>query len=307
MGAGLSATGRRHLITVVLDLISQFAQVLVFGFINGSVIAVGAVGLTLSYGVTRFINFAYGEFLTYGAFLAFLVATVSGAPVYVATIAAMAGVGVVGVVIARVFFKPIRDRGPLPLLITSIGVAFLLRNLLRGVAGTDSQSLPVPLIRPISVGDVQISPVGIGVFVVSMLAMGAIHLLLTRTMLGRKMRATSGNRQLARVAGINTDSVIRRTWFVASAAGGLAGVLLAVQFPPFRPITGWRFLLVVFAATILGGIGKPYGAMVGALIVGLAMSLGSFYVSGSYTLAYAFAILVAVLLVRPEGIAGGEL
>jgi neutral amino acid transport system permease protein len=83
--------------------------------------------------------------------------------------------------------------------------------------------------------------------------------------------------------------------------------LLAVQFPPFRPITGWRLLLVVFAATILGGIGKPYGAMAGALIVGLAMSLGSFYISGSYTLAYAFAILVAVLLVRPEGIAGGEI
>lgn len=307
MGTSVSATGRRHPITVVLDLISQLAQVLVFGLINGSVIAVGAVGLTLSYGVTRFINFAYGEFLTYGAFLAFLIATVGGAPVYVATVVAMAGVGVLGVVIARIFFKPIRERGPLPLLITSIGVAFLLRNLLRGVAGTNPQSLPIPLIRPISIGGVQISPVGIGVFVVSMLAMGAIHLLLTRTMLGRKMRATSGNRQLARVSGIDTNSIIRRTWFVASATGGLAGVLLAVQFPPFRPITGWRFLLVVFAATILGGIGKPYGAMAGALIVGLAMSLGSFYISGSYTLAYAFAILVAVLLVRPEGIAGGEI
>lgn len=307
MGAGLAATGKRYLITVALDLISQFAQVVVFGLINGSVIAVGAVGLTLSYGVTRFINFAYGEFLTYGAFLALLVATVSGAPVYVAAVVAIACVGVLGVAIARIFFKPIRGRGPLPLLITSIGVAFLLRNLMRGVAGASPQSLPVPLIRPISVGSVKISPVGIAVFVVSMLAMGVIHLLLTRTMLGRKMRATSGNRQLARVAGIDTDRVIRRTWFVAAAAGGLAGVLLAVQFPPFRPITGWRFLLVVFAATILGGIGKPYGAMIGSLIVGLAMSLGSFYVSGSYTLAYAFGILVAVLLVRPEGIAGGEI
>jgi len=292
---------------VPLDSVSQFVQVLVFGLINGSVIAVGAVGLTLSYGVTRFINFAYGEFLTYGAFLALLVTSISGVPVYVATVLAMAGVGVMGVVIARIFFKPIRERGPLPLLITSIGVAFLLRNLMRGLAGTDPRSLPVPLIRPISLGDVQISPVAIAVFVISMLAMAAIHLLLTRTMLGRKMRATSGNRQLARVAGIDTDSVIRRTWFVAAAAGGLAGILLAVQFPPFRPITGWRFLLVVFAATILGGIGKPYGAMLGALIVGLAMSLGSFYVSGSYTLAYAFAILVAVLLLRPEGIAGGEI
>ena len=292
---------------MALDSVSQFVQVLVFGLINGSVIAVGAVGLTLSYGVTRFINFAYGEFLTYGAFLALLVTAVSGAPVYAATVVAMAGVGVLGVAIARVFFKPIRERGPLPLLITSIGVAFLLRNLMRGLAGTDPQSLPVPLIRPISVGEVQISPVGIAVFVVSVLAMVAIHLLLTRTMLGRKMRATSGNRQLARVAGIDTDQVIRRTWFLAAAAGGLAGVLLAVQFPPFRPITGWRFLLVIFSATILGGIGKPYGAMAGALVVGLAMSLGSFYVSGSYTLAYAFAILVAVLLVRPEGIAGGEI
>jgi len=287
---------------------SQIVQVVVFGLINGGVIAVGAVGLTLSYGVTRFINFAYGEFLTYGAYVALFVAGLGGGvPTAAAGVAAMGVVGVLGVAIARVFFTPLRDRGPLPLLITSIGVAFALRNALRAGVGVEARTLPVPLIRPWDVLGVQLSPVAVAVFVVAMLAMAAVHLLLSRTMLGRKMRATSGNRQLARVAGIDTDRVVRWTWFIAAAAGGLAGVLLAVQFPPFRPITGWQFLLVVFAATILGGIGKPYGAMVGALVVGLAMSFGTFYVSSAYTLGYAFAILVAVLLVRPEGIAGGEI
>jgi branched-subunit amino acid ABC-type transport system permease component len=293
---------------VVADALSQLAQVVVFGLVNGGVIAIGAVGLTLSYGVTRFINFAYGEFLTYGAYVALFVAGLGGGvPMPVAAAVAMVLVGILGVVVARVFFAPLRDRGPIPLLITSVGVAFVLRNLLRAGVGVEARSLPVPLVRPLSFAGVNLSPVALVVFAVALLTMVAIHLLLSRTMLGRMMRATSGNRDLARIAGVDTDRVVRWTWFVAAAVGGLAGVLLAVQFPPFRPITGWEFLLVVFAATILGGIGKPYGAMAGALVVGVAMQFGTFYLESAYTLGYAFAILVAALLVRPEGIAGGEI
>jgi branched-subunit amino acid ABC-type transport system permease component len=287
----------------------QFLQTVVFGLVEGSVIAVGAVGLTLSYGVTRFINFAYGEFLTYGAYLAvFLAGGVLGfsLPLPAAALVAVVLVGLLGVAVSRAFFEPIADRGALPLLITSIGVSFVLRNVLQAWVGVDAQQLPVALMRPMELLGVRVTPIELGVVAVGVATMLAIHLLLQRTMLGKQMRATSGNRSLAAVAGIDTTRVVRQTWLVSAAAGGLAGILYAALFSPFRPHVGFGYLIVVFAATLLGGIGRPYGAMLGAFCIGLAMSFGSTYLSASYTRAYAFLILVGVLLVRPEGIRGGE-
>ena len=284
-------------------------QTVVFGLIEGSVIAVGAVGLTLSYGVTRFINFAYGEFLTYGAYLTvFLAAGVFGMslPLPVAAVVALVLVGLLGVAVSRVFFEPISDRGALPLLITSIGVSFILRNLLQGWIGVSAKQLPIPLMRRQEYFGVRLTDLELGVVVAGVVTMLLIHLLLQRTMLGKRMRATSGNRSLAEVAGIDTTNVIRQTWFISAAAGALAGVLYAILFAPFRPTVGFNYLIVVFAATLLGGIGRPYGAMLGAFFIGLAMNFGSTYLSANYTRAYAFIILVGVLLVRPEGIRGGE-
>jgi branched-subunit amino acid ABC-type transport system permease component len=285
-------------------------QVIVFGLIEGSVIAVGAVGLTLSYGVTRFINFAYGEFLTYGAYLTlFLAGGLFGLsmPLPAAAVVAIVIVGGLGVAVSRTFFEPIADRGALPLLITSIGVSFILRNLLQGWVGVDARQLPTPLLRRQEyLGLVQLTDLELGIVVAGVMTMVAIHLLLQHTMLGKRMRATSGNRSLAEVAGIDTTSVVRQTWFVSGAAGALSGVLYAVLFSPFRPGVGFEYLIVIFAATLLGGIGRPYGAMLGAFAIGLAMNFGSTYLSANYTRAYAFLILVAVLLVKPEGIRGGE-
>jgi branched-subunit amino acid ABC-type transport system permease component len=282
------------------------------GLVVGSVVAVGAVGLTLSYAVTRFVNFAYGELLTLGAYGTFALAAVGTAhlpaavAVPLAAVAAVAVVAVVGAVVARVAYDPLADRGPLPLLLTSIGVAYVLRNGLRAVAGTDPRTIPTPLLRPVEVAGLRATPVELGVVVVAVAAMAGVHLLLRRTRLGLRMRATSRNRSLAEVAGVDTDRVVRRTWLVSSAVGAAAGVLLGVVFAPFRPSAGWEFLVVVFAATLLGGIGRPYGAMVGSLAVGVATSLGTRYLAPEYTQAYAFAVIVAVLLFRPQGIAGGE-
>jgi branched-subunit amino acid ABC-type transport system permease component len=285
-------------------------QVIVFGLIEGSVIAVGAVGLTLSYGVTRFINFAYGEFLTYGAYLTlFLAGGLFGLslPLPAAAAVAIVVVGGLGVAVSRTFFEPIADRGALPLLITSIGVSFILRNLLQGWVGVDARQLPIPLLRRQEYLElVQLTDLELGVVVAGVVTMGAIHLLLQHTMLGKRMRATSGNRLLAEVAGIDTTNVVRQTWFISAAAGALSGVLYAVLFSPFRPGVGFEYLIVVFAATLLGGIGRPYGAMLGAFVIGFVMNFGSTYLSANYTRAYAFLILVAVLLVKPEGIRGGE-
>ncbi|AHG04852.1 ABC transporter permease [Halobacterium sp. DL1] len=292
---------------MVLD---NLLQTVVFGLIEGSVIAVGAVGLTLSYGVTRFINFAYGEFLTYGAYLTvFLAGGLFGlsVPLPAAAVLAIVVVGLLGVGVSRVFFEPISNRGALPLLITSIGVSFVLRNLLQGWVGVSARQLPIPLMRRTDYfGLVRLTDLELGVIVVSVVTMLAIHLLLQRTMLGKRMRATSGNRALAEVAGIDTTNVVRQTWFISAGAGAMAGILYAVLFSPFRPGVGFEYLIVVFAATLLGGIGRPYGAMLGAVFIGLAMNFGSTYLSANYTRAYAFIILVGVLLFKPEGIRGGE-
>lgn len=285
-------------------------QTVVFGLIEGSVIAVGAVGLTLSYGVTRFINFAYGEFLTYGAYLTvFLAAGIFGQslPLPLAAVVAVLLVAALGVAVSRVFFEPISHRGALPLLITSIGVSFILRNGLQAWVGVDAQQLPVPLMRRQEYfGLVRLTDLELGVIAAGVATMLAIHVLLQRTMLGKRMRATSGNRSLAEIAGVDTTRIVRQTWFISAAAGALAGVLYGVLFSPFRPGVGFEYLIVIFAATLLGGIGRPYGAMLGAFLIGLAMSFGSAYLSANYTRAYAFVILVGVLLVRPEGIRGGE-
>jgi branched-subunit amino acid ABC-type transport system permease component len=289
---------------------AQFLQTIVFGLIEGSVISIGAVGLTLSYGVTRFINFAYGEFLTYGAYFTLLI---SGAglgiafPLPAAIVLSIVIVGALGVGVSRVFFEPLADRGPLPLLITSIGVAFILRNVLTAAVGVNAKQLDIPLMRGTEVFGVRITPIEGAVVVVAVVTMVAIHLLLSRTILGKTMRATSGNRDLAEIAGVDTDSVVRKTWFVSAAAGALAGILYAVLFAPFRPTVGFNYLIVVFAATLLGGIGRPYGAMLGAFVVGLTTQLGTAYVSADYSAAYAFVILVLVLLLKPDGIRGGEI
>jgi branched-subunit amino acid ABC-type transport system permease component len=285
---------------------TELVQTLLTGVATGSMIAIGAVGLTLSYGVTRFINFAYGEFLTYGAFVAWGLITALSLPIPVGAVLAVVIVGLLGVGISESFFEPLRDRGPIPLLITSIGVSLALRYLLQAFVGSRGKTIQAPLIPPINAFGIYIAAIDVVIIVVAAVAMVGLYLMLRLTTLGKMMRATSSNRRLARVSGIRIDDVIRKTWFISAALGALAGVLLGLSIPPFRPTMGWRFLLVVFASVLLGGIGRPVGAMVGGVVIGVVMALGTAYLNPSYTLAYAFVVLVGILLFRPEGIVGGE-
>jgi branched-subunit amino acid ABC-type transport system permease component len=280
-------------------------QTLVYGLALGGVIAVSAVGLTLAYGVTRFINFAFGEFLTLGAFLCLLFAQI-GLGLPVAGLLAVAAVGVIGVGVARAFYTPLMNRGLLPLLVTSVGVAFVVQNLVRMVAGSNPIRFPVPLMRPIEIGGVFVPREQLVILGVALAAMLAVHLLLSFTMLGKKMRAVADDPALARVSGISSRRVLDATWFVSALIGGLGGILLAITQITLAPQMGWHFLLVVFAAVLLGGIGSPYGAMIGGLLIGLAMELGATYVAANYSYAFAFVVLIAVLILRPRGLMGGR-
>lgn len=282
-----------------------FIQTLVFGLALGGVIAVSAVGLTLAYGVTRFINFAFGEFLTLGAFCCLLLAN-AGLGLAWAGLASAVIVGAIGVLIARAVYDPLMSRGLLPLLVTSVGVAFVVQNLVRMVAGSNPYRFPLPLMRPIEVAGIFVPREQLIILGVALLAMLAVHLLLRFTMLGKKMRAVADDPALARVAGISSRRVLDATWFVSALIGALGGILLAITQITAAPQMGWHFLLVVFAAVLLGGIGSPYGAMIGGLLIGLAMELGATYIAANYSYAFAFVVLIVVLILRPRGLLGGR-
>ena len=282
-----------------------FLQTLVYGLALGGVIAVSAVGLTLAYGVTRFINFAFGEFLTLGAFLC-LALVQAGLGLPLAGLAAAVGVGLIGMIIARLFYDPLMSRGLLPLLVTSVGVAFVAQNMLRMIAGSNPTRFPLPLMRPIELGGLFVPREQLLILGVALAAMLAVHLLLRFTMLGKKMRAVADDPALARVAGISARRVLDATWFVSALIGGLGGILLAITQITVAPQMGWHFLLVVFAAVLLGGIGSPYGAMIGGLLIGLAMELGATYIAANYSYAFAFVVLIFVLVLRPRGLMGGR-
>lgn len=287
-------------------MLEQLAQTVIFGLATGGVISLSAVGLTLSYGVTRFINFSYGDLLTLGAYATVLLASL-GLALPWATLAGMALVGLVGVALARTFFDPLMARGPFPLLVTSVGLAFVLQNLVRMAFGSTPVRFPLPLMRPWQLGPLFVPKAQVIIVAVALLTMLAVHVLLRFTLVGKMMRATSDNPLLARASGIRTRRVLAATWLFSSAIAALGGVLLAITQVALQPVMGWNFLLVVFAAVLLGGIGNPYGAMLGAMVVGLGIELGSSYVAPQYSYAFAFLILLLVLLFRPQGILRSEL
>jgi branched-subunit amino acid ABC-type transport system permease component len=165
----------------------------------------------------------------------------------------------------------------------------------------------LPLLRPIEVAGVFFPVLDLIILAVSAVVLLGVFVLLNRTTTGTKMRATSGNRNLARVSSIDVDRIGTYVWFISAAIAALAGGLLALRLQPFTPTLGWELLLVVFAATILGGIGRPLGAALGSILIGLTMSFGAIYLSSAYTTGYAFIVLVGSILVRPEGLLRGEI
>lgn len=288
-----------------MDPFVTLIQTVVYGLAIGGVISISAIGLTLSYGVTRFINFAYGEFLTLGAYAA-LVLVSAGLPLPLAMPLAVVAVGIAGVLLARLVYDPIMDRGFLPLLVTSVGLAFVLHNLVRMIAGSNPMRFPMPLMRPWQIGGVFLPKEQVLIILIALAAMVLVHLILRHTMLGKMMRAVSDNAALARVAGIRARRIHAYTWLISAGIGALGGGLLAITQVTVAPDMGWRFLLVAFAAVLLGGIGSPYGAMIGGVVVGLAMELGATYISPDYTYGFAFLILITVMLFRPRGLLTGR-
>ena len=300
-------------------------QLIANGVIIGSVIALGAIGLTLAYSILRFANFAHGEYLTWGAYFAWtallgFVAVMGpmtpiepfsfGWPLLLSLVLAAVATAGLALALDALLFRRLRRRGSaITLIMASFGAALVLRNMLQFIYGAVPEyysreiQVAIRLVPRDVLGGLRVTPDQLLVLGLTVVLVIALHLFLTRTTLGKAMRATSLNPQLASVTGIDVDRVIRATWIIGAVLAAVAGVFsgLTVQL---RPQLGFDLLLPLFAAAILGGIGSVYGAVAGGLIVGLAESLSVPLVGAEYRAATAFVVLIAILLVRPTGLFG---
>lgn len=283
-------------------------QLILYGIVSGGILAVAAIGLTLTYQITGFSNFAYGDMMTWGAYLALVFLSVAGLPLPVAMAASAAVSAAIALLSERVLYRKLAAHGPMMLLIGSVGMALILRNLVLFAFGPQTQYLRQSIQRPLrlEVGDwllLRIKPDQLLILVTAVVLGVLVHLFLTRTTPGRAMRAMADNRELAVVCGIDTGVVVRWTWALGGALAALAGSLLALD-TQIWPTLGWDQLLSIFAVTVLGGIGRVYGAIAAAILVGVAQEVSTAYISAAYKPAVAFLVIVLALLIRPEGLAG---
>ena len=281
------------------------AQLIFNGLAVGSVLALAAIGLTLTYGILRLSNFAHGDFMTLGAYFTWLVNT-QGLNIWLSMI--LGSIGTIGAMLISEFllWKPMRDRraSSTTLIIISIGLALFLRSAILLIWGSSNQSYDLPVVRALEFGDLRIAYYRVIVIVLALLAIAAVYFLLQNSKVGKAMRAVADNIDLARVSGINVERVVLWTWIITGTltafAGGMYGLITAV-----RPNMGWFLILPMFASVILGGIGNPYGAIAGALTIGLAQELSVPFLGSQYKLGVALLIMVLILFIRPQGLFRG--
>ena len=282
---------------------SQFVASIGFGIVTASILALAAVGFTMQFGVTNVLNLAYGGVMTAGAFIAYLVAQ-AGAGLALTLIAGALFGAIASVALNRVVFSPFirRGTGVFGMIVVAISLSVMIDNGLLSFIGPSFFSLPFGQGRSFHLGAMVFTSTELVIMGLSVVAMLALHALLRYTRIGKAMRATAADPVLARGCGIGTGRVIDLGWLISGALCGLAGVTLVLNLSTFDTTTGTAFLVPIIAAAVLGGVGQPYGAMLGALVVGLASEISTVFIQPEYNVAVAFVILIIVLLVRPTGI-----
>ena len=303
--AAAAVLGVLVLVLVVAYGVHDVAQTGLNGLSLGSVYALGAVGLTLVYGILKLVNFAHGEFLTFGAYMAFLVSVTWGAPFVLGLLFAIAATAALGVAFERIMWGPMRARkaGLLQLLLMAIGLAFLLQNTIQFIWGTQVRSLDVNVTDTVDFLGLRIGQTDLLVIVIGFVTLLVIGAMLRYTLLGKRMRALSDNFDLAETSGVDTSRVVLYTWVFAGGLAGLAGVL-AGAVTTVKPQMGFELLLPIFAAVILGGIGDAFGALAGGIVLGLVIEWSTLVIEPRWKISVGFAVLILVLFIRPQGIFG---
>ena len=269
----------------------------------GGSYALLAVGYTMVYGVLGFINFAHGDVAMIGAYLALVLSTSAGLPLPAAIVLAMAGAALLGVLVERVAYRPLRRAHRLAPLISAIAVSLGLESVALLVWSADIRTFHLPVVAGWQLGPLFVTPVQVVILVTAAVAMVLLPLLLTRTAIGKAIRATADNLAVAAIVGIDTDRVIGAVFALGSALAALAAALLALE-ANLHPTVGILMGIKAFAAVVLGGIGSVPGALVGGFAIGIAENLGVWYLPTVWKDAVAYAVLAAVLVVRPQGLFG---
>lgn len=282
-----------------------FLQQLINGLSIGSIYALVALGYTMVYGIIGLINFAHGDIYMVGAFVGYYLVVHVGLGVFPSLILAMLFTALLGMLIEKVAYKPLRGSSRISALITALGVSYLLQNVMILIAGSDVRSFPTNLpVYTYQIAGVQITSIQILIFVVSILLMIALQLIVQKTKMGKAMRATATDANAARLMGINVDHVISFTFALGSALAGAAGVLVGIYYNSISPMMGTAPGLKAFVAAVLGGIGSIPGAMLGGFIIGIIETIVSALGGSTIKDAAVYLVLIIILLVRPSGILG---
>ena len=294
------------------------------GISLGSVYAIIALGYTMVYGIAKMLNFAHGDVIMIGAYISFCVVFYLGMPPVAAVLAAMAVCMVLGILIERLAYKPLRQAPSLSVLITAIGVSYLLQNSAQLIWGANTKAFPKMLTLPdaslfggrVSVanntisllqGQLNISGNTVVTIITCVVIMVVLMLFINKTKMGKAMRGVSEDKGAAELMGINVNLTISITFAIGSALAAVAGVLLCSTYPTLLPTTGAMPGIKAFTAAVFGGIGSIPGAMVGGILLGVIETLGKAYVSAELGDAFVFAVLIIVLLVKPTGLMGKKI
>ena len=284
---------------------SLFLASVGFGLVTASVLAIAAVGFTLQFGVTDVLNLAFGAIMILGAFMAYLVNS-NGGSVWLGLLLAVAVGAAVSVLINSVVYTPFQRRGasPITMVIVSLGMTLIIEFGVGAVAGGVPVSYTMGSGPTFQAGGLVLTGVQLIIMAIAVATMVGVHVLLRYTKLGKAMRATAANRTLARNCGIRTGRVITTTWALTGALCGLAGTVFAIDAGSFNSASTDVFLVLILAAVFLGGPGQPYGAMLGAVVIGLATEISPVFIPADYKYVVAFAVLLIMLAVRPAGLLG---
>ncbi|MDT0139513.1 branched-chain amino acid ABC transporter permease [Acidovorax sp. PRC11] len=281
----------------------DFANLLINGLIEGLVVALPALAMTLVMGVNRFPNAATGDLMTTGAYAAVAVQLLGGVPLWLAAIASVAVTAVVSAGSYQLIFRKLAGRPMVASMLAAIGLGFLLRSLISFFAGHDQRTFEMPLVRAWNFGGIRILPTDLLIAAIAAACLAVVFVLIYRTSFGRQLRAVADSADLARASGIRAGGLMLCLWLLVGALSSIGGVLLGMK-AIVTPEMGWESLIPAFAAMVLGGIGSPVGAVLGALVLCVVQELSVPLLGPSYKLVLSFVVLALVLLLRPAGIMG---
>ena len=283
----------------------KLIQTLISGLSLGSIYALIALGYTMVYGIAKMLNFAHGDIIMVGAYAVITAVFTMGLPPFIAILISIALCALLGIVIEFLAYRPLRQAQPLAVLITAIGVSYLLQNLALLIYGSEQKAFPTIVALPtVHIGGVYIDGITLATLVVTAVIMVALSLFINKTRMGKAMRAVSEDKEAAELMGISVNRTITVTFAIGSALAGVAAIFYGAAYTYIRPTTGAMPGIKAFTAAVFGGIGSIPGAMLGGILLGVIEQLSKTYISTLWADAIVFGVLVAVLVVKPTGLLG---